>query len=340
MLVYYHLVGEIPALTPHFRFDTIIDSAHLWSGVCIFFVISGFVMYVTGRNLSPSDFAWRRVARIVPLYWSVTLAVCALALLDPHVLHRTDLTASYLVKSLLFVPYANPGHGGELFPVLVPGWTLNYEMAFYSLFALTLFAPARWRAWLIGAAISAAAVLGLLYPRERMYSIWGFYTGAIVLLFAAGVLLGVIYIHARDGKRDLHVPKWICAASVVLGFWVILADLPHFPLWQLAGSIVIVGGVLAWEYQYGLPRWRVPLLLGDASYSIYLVHLFAFGLVRALWNHLRIDSALVFAVLATGSAIALAFITYRLIERPSLTLLTRIASLSGERQRPQPVASA
>jgi exopolysaccharide production protein ExoZ len=254
-------------------------------------------------------------------------------------LHRTDLTAQYLIKSLLFVPYANPGHGGELFPILVPGWTLNYEMAFYSLFALTLFAPARWRAWLIGAAISAAAVLGLLYPRERMYSIWGFYTGAIVLLFAAGVLLGAAYVRARDRKLHLHVPKWVCAASIILGFWVILADLPHFPLWQLAGSVVIVGGVVAWEYQYGLPRWRVPLLLGDASYSIYLVHLFAFGLVRTAWNHLHFESASAFAVLAIGSAIALALLTYQLIERPSLGLLMRMTSWRAERQG-HPLASA
>lgn len=322
MVVYYHLVGEIPALTRYFRFDTIVDSAHLWSGVCVFFVISGFVMYVTGRKLKPVGFAWKRVARIIPLYWSVTLAVCALALADPHMLHRTDLTAEYLLKSLLFVPYANPAHGGELFPILVPGWTLNYEMAFYALFAVTLFAPATWRAWLISAAISAGAILGVLYPQERMYSIWGFYTGVIILLFAAGVLMGAAYIRIRDRNLDLHVPGWVCAASIVLGFWMILADHPHFPLWQLAGSVTIVGATVVWEHQHGLPRWRVPLLLGDASYSIYLVHLFAFGLVRAVWNHLHVGNALVFAILAVGTAIALALVTYQLIERPSLALLT------------------
>jgi len=332
MVVYYHLVGQIPGLAPHFRFDTIIDSAHLWSGVCVFFVISGFVMYVTGRNLSASEFVWRRTARIVPLYWSVTLAVCALALLDPHLLHRTELTTYDLVKSLLFVPYANPGQGGQLFPILVPGWTLDYEMAFYALFAVALLAPARWRAWLIVAAIAASAVLGLLYPGERMYSIWGFYTSALVLLFAAGVLMGAAYIHIRERKVDLHVPKWVWVAVMLLGFWMILADLPHFAVWQLAGSIAVVGAAVAWEHQFGLPRSRVLLLLGDASYSIYLVHLFAFGLIRVEWTHLHGENALVFAILAVGSAIALALVTYQLIERPSLALLTRVASGRGERQ--------
>ena len=333
MLVYYHLVGEIPAFTARFQFHTIIDSAHLWSGVCVFFVISGFVMYVTGRNLRPADFAWRRIARIVPLYWSITLAVCALALLDSHALHRTELTTDYAVKSLLFVPYANPGQGGQLFPLLVPGWTLNYEMAFYLVFALALFAPPKWSVWLIGAAISSSAVLGFLYPQERMYSLWGFYTSGIVLLFAAGVLLGAAYIWAGDRKLDLHVPKWACGALLILSFWLILADLPHFAIFQLVGSIVIVGAVVSWEYQHGLPRWRVPLLLGDASYSIYLVHLVAFGIVRAVWIHVHGENALAFAVLAVGSAITLALITYRLIERPSLTLLMGMASWRNERQK-------
>ena len=340
MLLYYHLVGEIPAFTPHFEFHTLIDSARLWSGVCVFFVISGFVMYVTGRNLPPADFAWRRIARIVPLYWSVTLAVCALALLAPHALHRTDLTAGYVVQSLSFVPYANPGQGGELFPILVPGWTLNYEMAFYLVFALALLAPCRWRVWLIGATIISSAALGFLYPQERMYSLWGFYTSEIVLLFAAGILLGVAYIRARDGKLALHVPRWICAALVIAGFWLILADLPHFALCQLAGSIAIVGAVVSWEHQYGLPRLRVPLLLGDASYSIYLVHLFAFGLVRAAWGRMHGGNALAFAALAAGSAIILALITYRLIERPSLTLLMRFAPWSREKQREHQLASS
>jgi exopolysaccharide production protein ExoZ len=193
--------------------------------------------------------------------------------------------------------------------------------------------------WLICAAISSATLLGFLHPQERLYSLWGFYTSAIVLLFAAGVLLGAAYIWAKDRKLDLHVPKWVYAVVIILGFWMILADLPYLIIWQVAGSTAIVGAVIAWEYQYGLPRWRGPLLLGDASYSLYLVHLLAFGLIRAAWGHIHSENALVFAVLAVGSAITLALITYRLIERPSLTLLTRFASQRGESRGQPPLPS-
>lgn len=321
MVVYYHLAGQVPAFAPYFHFDTVIDSAHLWSGVCVFFVISGFIMYVTGRKLTAGEFAWRRIARIVPLYWAVTLAVCALALVDPRLLHSTDLTIGNAVRSLLFLPYSNPTQGGMLFPILVPGWTLNYEVAFYALFAVALLF--RWRMWIVGGVLCVGALLGVIHPQARMLSIWGFYTSTMLLLFAAGILLGAAYIKVKERPMSRRLPRWACALTMLAGLWLILGDLRPFALAQLIGSVAIVGGAVAWEHQYGLPRWKWLLLLGDASYSIYLVHLFAFGLTRTAWKHLHSGSALMFALFSAGTAIALALLTYRYIERPALKLLIR-----------------
>jgi exopolysaccharide production protein ExoZ len=58
------------------------------------------------------------------------LAVSALLLVKPDLFRTTELTAVFLIKSLLFIPYANPGHGGDFMPLLVPGWSLNLEMFF------------------------------------------------------------------------------------------------------------------------------------------------------------------------------------------------------------------
>src|SRR4051794_25907317 len=54
-------------------------------GVDLFFVISGFIIfYATQRaNLTPAEFLRRRVERIVPLYFLVTLAVTILAVTLP-----------------------------------------------------------------------------------------------------------------------------------------------------------------------------------------------------------------------------------------------------------------
>jgi exopolysaccharide production protein ExoZ len=93
------------------------------AGVDLFFVISGFIMVYTSERLfgqtgAPQRFLARRIIRIVPLYWTLT-AFAALVLFGfgPNTL-----------GSYLFIPT----HRG---PILTVGWTLNYEMMFYSLFA-------------------------------------------------------------------------------------------------------------------------------------------------------------------------------------------------------------
>jgi exopolysaccharide production protein ExoZ len=105
-------------------------------GVDIFFVISGFIMVYTtqSHHVGPFSFFVNRVVRIVPIYWLLTLAVFTLAVIAPHLLGATRAAPSELLKSLLFIPFAKSN--GAVQPILFLGWTLNYEMFFYMLFAL------------------------------------------------------------------------------------------------------------------------------------------------------------------------------------------------------------
>jgi len=327
MVAYFHLVNIQPALA----FEGALNSSRLPAGVWIFFVISGFIMYVTARNLSPAQFVWRRIVRIVPLYWVLTLAVCVIAAMAPWALHRTDVTAGTLARSLLFIPYHNTTQRGLLFPLLVPGWTLNYEMAFYALFALALFAR-RYCAWIAVSALCLLAAVGMLHARPMMSTFSGFYLSRRLLLFAAGIVLALTY-------ERIRLPRVLCAALILAGFWLLLAN------WQVAGAghaadffgaTAIVLGAVAWERQFGMPKLRALLLLGDASYSIYLVHLFAFGVTREIWKQMRWEGAAsvpAFGIVSMAAAVGLALVTYRLIERPALRLLTR-----GRRQIRQDVA--
>ena len=133
-------------------------------------MISGFIMVLTSSNAAPRDFAVRRIIRIVPLYWTLTGALMLLALWKPEAFRATAASLEYLVKSLLFIPYPNPGQGGQLFPLLVPGWSLNLEMFFYAVFTATLFPPRRRR-------IAAAAphAMARLSRRRRIFDVpWAF----------------------------------------------------------------------------------------------------------------------------------------------------------------------
>lgn len=147
-------------------------------GVRVFFVISGFIMAATMRGSfgepgAARDFILKRLIRIVPLYWLVTLVYIAVVLAPKGMLP----SAGEVAMSLAFLPYV--GANGQYWPIYVPGWTLNYEMVFYALFAVALL----WRQglWLVLVALGALAAAGLAYP--------GFYTSPIILYFAAGIVL-------------------------------------------------------------------------------------------------------------------------------------------------------
>src|SRR5258705_3491127 len=75
------------------------------NGVDLFFVISGFIIaYVA--SLDASQFMTRRLIRIVPIYWSSTIALYVLVLMMPHMFHTTSSDPTLLVRSLGFLPTA------------------------------------------------------------------------------------------------------------------------------------------------------------------------------------------------------------------------------------------
>jgi exopolysaccharide production protein ExoZ len=95
------------------------------AGVDLFFVISGLIMVLTtwGRPIGPRRFFVNRLKRVVPLYWIVTLAVFAIAVVAPSLMQATRADPVELAKSLLFIPFAKAN--GLVQPVAFVGWTLN-----------------------------------------------------------------------------------------------------------------------------------------------------------------------------------------------------------------------
>ena len=120
---YLRSFGALAVVASHVDHSAVVGQ----SGVDLFFVISGFIMWtMSARPIAPLAFLWNRMLRVVPLYWVATLLM---ALHQRAPLHD-------VVRSMFFVPYF--GAGDQIWPVLVQGWTLNYEMFFYILIGLVL----------------------------------------------------------------------------------------------------------------------------------------------------------------------------------------------------------
>ena len=127
----------------------------------------------------------KRLIRVVPLYWVLTLFLAGVAIMKPEVLATTVFDLRHFVASMLFIPWQHPQIGAML-PLLIPGWTLNYEMAFYVMFAVSLALPRSIRLWALLALLGGLVALGAAMP---LSGILAFYTDPIILEFAAGLLL-------------------------------------------------------------------------------------------------------------------------------------------------------
>jgi exopolysaccharide production protein ExoZ len=289
------------------------------AGVDLFFVISGFIMYYISakKPRRPLDFYKARIQRIVPLYWITTFAMFVMPLVSKTIGWSSNLDPVHLITSLFFIGgHYTPALDTKL-PVLRPGWTLNYEMFFYLIFGAGLALGTAKKSLLVTIPIiSALSIVGLFVgPKGNSAK---FYTNPLMLEFVYGLIVAVLVLSGRV------LPKLLAALVVICGCILAFmssgyAENSNFLFWGLSAA-GIVYGLVSLELRSEKP-WDVPFkIFGDASYSIYLTHLFAQGVTGLLWQHVSIlrDSAHPYGFIITASAASLILGVgcYYLIEQP------------------------
>jgi exopolysaccharide production protein ExoZ len=291
-----------------------------FAGVDIFFVISGFIMVhasgrLYGRTDAAATFLKRRLWRIVPLYWLVTTLFLGVVLLKADALNSLPRGWGEIVASYLFWPVTRAD--GGILPVFSLGWTLNYEMLFYVLFAACLLLRR-------GRLVTVACVglcLGLLvlaarhFPMPMPLAWWGH---PIVLEFAAGMAIGLA--HAGNVRLGSGVRFVLALAGLVLLAYE--AANPSEPLVLLAVSglaatLLVAAAALgpARDTPARLPA-RLFARLGDASYALYLTHPFVLRAGRELFTRLGLSSSPMFIALMMLAACCAALVVHRWFEQP------------------------
>ncbi|MDY6949224.1 MAG: acyltransferase [Pseudomonadota bacterium] len=288
-------------------------------GVDIFFVISGFVMCaaVESRPQSPRAFLAARLARIVPIYWLLT-GVAALALLAGlHLFGWPGFSWHQLIGSLLFFPTFQDGH--FLKPILFVGWTLNFEMLFYVLFAISLFAKSIQVQRLLVVAMLIGLVLANQIIGGELLSIWGH---AMVLEFLGGMAVWTLlkkWTPTRVQSASAIVAGAIAFPGAQLFFTVETLSANPQMFFGVPAALLVLGA--AGLEQHGLFLKNKPmLLLGDASYSLYLVHIFVFAAVGKASVVIGLNqsfSGLVITIAAAvGGSLVASLLFHLFVERP------------------------
>lgn len=270
-------------------------------GVDLFFVISGFIIVFIGslKEKTSSVFFRRRIERVVPMYVLVTLGMFALTHV-PGLARNEAATPFHLLQSLTFMAWTN---GPETYPVLNVGWTLEYEMLFYVIAAVAMAVTKR--VWVTTALVMLALVLT---GRGTSF----FLQNPIIIEFVFGMTIGAFLY-------DRRVFAWILAATAV-----VMITLPvsgaAWRVWAFGlPSAVLVATAIYLDMRRTYAGTWLPEL-GNASYSIYLVHVIAISFVCKVAFVIAPRLPTVLAVPAISVfALVVGYWTYRLIEK-NLTL--------------------
>jgi peptidoglycan/LPS O-acetylase OafA/YrhL len=290
-----------------------------YAGVTFFYVLSGFILTVNyGSRIDTAeqrrDFWWKRFARIYPthlltLIVSVPVAATSLAALAYNL---------FLVHSL--VPSWD-----AWFSFNSVSWSISAEAAFYAVFPWLL----RWlsvRKLLVWGAgtLAFAAAWSILRPHVTMddgATHFLFYIAPPLRLFefAAGVMMGL---------RFSRVPLGIMAELGALALALLCVGALYLnPPAAFAASIMFIPGAAALVYVFS--RSTGPLavalstpgmvLLGDASFSLYMIHL----LVRRYVEHWTAWTPTI-AAIAAGTSVLASIALYVGFEKPAQRFLLRL----------------
>lgn len=297
------------------------------AGVDIFFVLSGFLMLVTTRNPAtrPGDFYLKRIVRIVPLYWLVTTATLALLLAAPQLVKSGQADGWHILASYLFLPATHPVLG-TLEPLVVPGWTLNYEMFFYLLWGAALLLPAGGRIGAVALLLVALTGLGLALPQKGVFL--AFYTSPIMLEFVFGLGLGIWYLKGAAPARGWGYVL-MAAGLVSLLAQGGMPGADRVIRWGVPAAMV-VAGALVLERGRPVPAFAPLVLVGDASYALYLVHGMILSAVGQVFARLApagsVTTYAAFGATAVIAALLGAVAVHLAVERPLLRRMSAPAA--------------
>jgi exopolysaccharide production protein ExoZ len=287
-------------------------------GVDLFFVISGFVIYftTTKSDLSAGEFAKRRLQRILPLYWLLTIAFFVCLLLIPGLKSAALNDWPKFFASLAFLSFTNWG-----MPVIYPGWTLEYEMLFYALTAAALLVSRR-NPWALVAVLLCAASLAKPWLGPVSPAL-AFVTSSMPLSFLAGILVGQLALRGKVGATE------VIAFAVAIVVTLIDDPMQRAIYAGLPSALVVYLAVRSGSSN--AHPWLMKL--GDASYAIYLLHVFLIAIVgklsRAASSAFDAD---MLAVLMTVAPVLAGLALHQWVELPMAEFLSKKKPISGQAQ--------
>lgn len=315
VLLHYGLLSNVyfgyKPLFNFFRFG--------WAGVDFFFVLSGFIIsYINrekiGNFLNLKPYLLKRIIRIYPIYWPLLLLTTVLyfifgrsntSIVPPIHLH-------YFIESALLASY-------KYRPILTVAWTLVFEVFFYLIYSVMFINKNAGKALFIAWAIAIFVNLYIV-PFSTTNHFIMFLFNFHNLEFLLGCVACWIFC---NHKKYIIAPvklsifgallflyAGLCLVYQHVSFFILS---PHIIQYAMSiASFLIILGLTKHESSKPIRIPKIGLLIGDASYDIYLIHPLILGVLikvfqmaipqnwHGVFHMLTMDSLLFIAYLASA----------------------------------------
>jgi exopolysaccharide production protein ExoZ len=253
-------------------------------GVDFFFVLSGFIIAWVhwgdiGNRQRIGNYATKRFLRIYPPYWGILIPLIVLYLIFPRAGIPSQHDPVNIVLSVFLAPYTSQ-------PVLGVAWTLTHEIFFYLLFGIIIYLG---RNALLVLPVWAVAIVAANLSGPLDYPL-SFFLSPFNLEFIMGIAAGALL-----RRYSIPAPRvmLVVSAAVFIAIMVFAHKIQDNNLFARIAfgipAMVFVLAAVEIDRAKPIPVPKFALLLGAASYSIYLIHPVALSFMTNALSRIHFD---------------------------------------------------
>ena len=315
LVVFFHYTMAMPSKSIFWELGV--------TGVDLFFIISGFVIYMSIKNeTSARRFLLKRFFRLFPTYWIIVTFTSLLYFIPGHLIEVPMSLERYLYNLTMFQSYFDvPDIDG-------PYWTMIIELLFYFIIALLLFLKKMAYIMPVGYFLLSLILINelIIQPIDRelftlLFDLADKWCSILIYFpwFFSGVIFYKIYTNG---------PSWKLNAGVIICFLTIILIFQNtgksngyifFPQYLFMISLYFGAFILLVKNKLSIIVNPITLYLGKISFPLYLIHQYIgiYIISAYLCKTLHVDrvQALIISVVIS---ILLASLVMKYIEQPCI----------------------